>query len=130
MPSAENMGIALNILLTGLVVVFAALIVLTYIIKGYGAIVTSLTGKKKKSTTNNTPPAPPAPKAAAPKAAVKAPAAPAAQDGIPGEVIAAIAAAVDYTYGAGTHVIRAVRRVPQNRSAWGSAGLAENTRPF
>ena len=129
MPSAENMSIALNILLTGLVVVFAALIVLTFIIKGYGAIVTSMTGKKKKSANNNTPPAPPAPKAA-PRAAVKAPAAPAGQDGIPGEVIAAIAAAVDYTYGAGTHVIRTVRRVPQNRSAWGSAGLAENTRPF
>ena len=129
MPSAENMSIALNILLTGLVVVFAALIVLTFIIKGYGAIVTSLTGKEKKSANNNTPPAPPALKAA-PRAAVKAPAAPAGQDGIPGEVIAAIAAAVDYTYGAGTHVIRTVRRVPQNRSAWGSAGLAENTRPF
>lgn len=129
MPSAENMSIALNILLTGLVVVFAALIVLTFIIKGYGAIITSLTGKTKKVNKNNTPPAPPAPKAA-PRAAVKAPAAPAGQDGIPGEVIAAIAAAVDYTYGAGTHVIRTVRRVPQNRSAWGSAGLAENTRPF
>ncbi len=130
MPSAENMSIALNILLTGLVVVFSALIVLTFVIKGYGAIVTALTGRKKKSTPKAAPPAPPAAPKAAPKAAAKAPAAPAVQQGIPGEVIAAIAAAVDYTYGAGTHVIRAVRRVPQNRSAWGSAGLAENTRPF
>lgn len=123
----ENMDLALIVLLTGMVVVFAALIVLTYVIKGYGMIITSITSgsKKKKAEAQAT-------KKAVEKAAAKpaAPAAPAVQGGIPGEVIAAIAAAVDYTYGAGTHTIRAVRRVPQNRSAWGSAGLAESTRPF
>lgn len=132
----ENLDLALIVLLTGLVVVFAALIVLTYVIKGYGALITSVTavGKKKKAEAQAAKkaaqeavkPAVPAVKAAAPAA----PAAPAVQEGIPGEVIAAIAAAVDYTYGAGTHTIRAVRRVPQNRSAWGSAALAESTRPF
>ena len=132
----ENLDLALIVLLTGLVVVFAALIVLTYVIKGYGALITSVTaaGKKKKAEAQAAKkaaqeaakPAAPAVKAAAPAA----PAAPAVQEGIPGEVIAAIAAAVDYTYGAGTHTIRAVRRVPQNRSAWGSAALAESTRPF
>lgn len=123
----ENMDLALIVLLTGMVVVFAALIVLTYVIKGYGMIITSITsGSKKKKAEAQ------AAKKAVEKAAAKpaAPAAPAVQGGIPGEVIAAIAAAVDYTYGAGTHTIRAVRRVPQNRSAWGSAGLAESTRPF
>lgn len=121
------MDLALIVLLTGMVVVFAALIVLTYVIKGYGMIITSITsGSKKKKAEAQ------AAKKAVEKAAAKpaAPAAPAVQEGIPGEVIAAIAAAVDYTYGAGTHTIRAVRRVPQNRSAWGSAGLAESTRPF
>ena len=133
----ENMDLALIVLLTGLVVVFAALIVLTFVIKGYGMIITSITSasKKKKAEAQATKkaaqeatakPAAPVAKPAAPTA----PAAPAVQEGIPGEVIAAIAAAVDYTYGAGTHTIRAVRRVPQNRSAWGSAGLAESTRPF
>lgn len=123
----ENMDLALIVLLTGMVVVFAALIVLTYVIKGYGMIITSITsGSKKKKAEAQ------AAKKAVEKAAAKpaVPAAPAVQEGIPGEVIAAIAAAVDYTYGAGTHTIRAVRRVPQNRSAWGSAGLAESTRPF
>ena len=123
----ENMDLALIVLLTGMVVVFAALIVLTYVIKGYGMIITSITsGSKKKKAEAQ------AAKKAVEKAAAKpaAPAAPVVQGGIPGEVIAAIAAAVDYTYGAGTHTIRAVRRVPQNRSAWGSAGLAESTRPF
>ena len=132
----ENLDLALIVLLTGLVVVFAALIVLTFVIKGYGALISSVTAarKKKKAEAQAAkkaaqdatvkPATPVVKKAAAPVAA------PAVQEGIPGEVIAAIAAAVDYTYGAGTHTIRAVRRVPQNRSAWGSAGLAESTRPF
>lgn len=132
----ENLDLALIVLLTGLVVVFAALIVLTFVIKGYGALISSVTSarKKKKAEAQAAkkaaqdatvkPATPVVKKAAAPVAA------PAVQEGIPGEVIAAIAAAVDYTYGAGTHTIRAVRRVPQNRSAWGSAGLAESTRPF
>lgn len=137
MPSAENMNLSLIVLLTGLVVVFAALIFLTFIIKGYGALVSSMTAKSKQKAADaaaraaaaKAAPKVSAPAAAAVKPAVSAPA-PAVQEGIPGEVIAAIAAAVDYTYGTGTHVVRAVRRVPQNRSAWGSAGLAESTRPF
>lgn len=135
MPSAENMNLSLIVLLTGLVVVFAALIFLTFIIKGYGALVSSMTAKSKQKAADaaaRAAAAKAAPKVSAPAAAAVKPAvsAPAVQEGIPGEVIAAIAAAVDYTYGTGTHVVRAVRRVPQNRSAWGSAGLAESTRPF
>ena len=132
MPSAENLNMSVIVLLTGLVVVFAALIVLTFIIKGYGAAVTAVLNGKKKNVAEKAAAKPaPAPKAApAVKAAPAAPSAPAVSDGIPGEVIAAIAAAVDYTFGSGTHVVRSVRRVPQNRSAWGSAGLVENTRPF
>ena len=129
MPSAENLNMAVIVLLTGLVVVFAALIVLTFIIEGYGAAV--INGKKKNVAEKAAAKPAPAPKAApAVKAAPAAPSAPVVSDGIPGEVIAAIAAAVDYTFGSGTHVVRSVRRVPQNRSAWGSAGLVENTRPF
>ena len=129
------MNLSLIVLLTGLVVVFAALIFLTFIIKGYGALVSSMTAKSKQKAADaaaRAAAAKAAPKVSAPAAAAVKPAvsAPAVQEGIPGEVIAAIAAAVDYTYGTGTHVVRAVRRVPQNRSAWGSAGLAESTRPF
>lgn len=132
MPSAENLNMAVIVLLTGLVVVFAALIVLTFIIEGYGAAVTAVLNGKKKNVAEKAAAKPaPAPKAAPPVKAVPAvPSAPVVSDGIPGEVIAAIAAAVDYTFGSGTHVVRSVRRVPQNRSAWGSAGLVENTRPF
>ncbi len=128
----ENLDLAMIVLLTGMVVVFVALIVLTFVIKGYGALISSVTVARKKKKAE----AQVAKKAAQDATVkpavpvVKKAAAPAVQEGIPGEVIAAIAAAVDYTYGAGTHTIRAVRRVPQNRSAWGSAGLAESTRPF
>ena len=99
MPSAENLNMSVIVLLTGLVVVFAALIVLTFIIKGYGAAVTAvLNGKKKNAAEKAAAKPAPAPKAAsAVKAAPAAPSVPAVSDGIPGEVIAAIAAAVDYT---------------------------------
>ena len=49
MPSAENLNMSVIVLLTGLVVVFAALIVLTFIIKGYGAAVTAVLNGKKKN---------------------------------------------------------------------------------
>ena len=51
------------------------------------------------------------------------------EDGIPPEVIAAISAAVACIYpGAQLH---SLRRMPEKtRSAWQTAGLLENTRPF
>ena len=126
MPSAENMNLALIILVTGLVVVFVALTALIVVIKAYGSLVSSMTGKKQETKKETKPIPAPIPVPAVPAA----PAAPTVQEGIPGEVVAAIAAAVDYLYGSGTHVVRSVRRVPQNRSSWGAAGLIENTRPF
>lgn len=120
------MNLALIILVTGLVVVFVALIALIVVIKAYGSLVSSMTGKKQETKKETKPIPVPIPVPAVPAA----PAAPAVQEGIPGEVVAAIAAAVDYLYGSGTHVVRSVRRVPQNRSSWGAAGLIENTRPF
>lgn len=54
---------------------------------------------------------------------------PEVQSGIPGEIVAAIAAAV-YCMEPGA-VVTSVRRSPQNGvSAWKMAGLLENTRPF
>lgn len=67
-------------------------------------------------------------------AAPRAPAAPketapAAQAGIPGEIVAAIAAAVACLEPGA--VVTSVRRAPQGGvSAWKLAGLLENTRPF
>lgn len=70
------------------------------------------------------------------KSDIPAPAAqydsPASNDGIPGEIIAVIAAAVASMYeGTGkTAAIKSVRRSEIGLPIWGKAGLMENTRPF
>ena len=54
------------------------------------------------------------------------------EPGFPGEVVAAIAAAVCCLEDGAA--IQSVRRLPRasalRRDAWGQAGLAQNTRPF
>lgn len=53
------------------------------------------------------------------------------QNGIPEEVVAAIAAAVYTLYGSTGHTITSIKRSERPaRSAWATAGLLENTRPF
>lgn len=124
-----------TVVLTSITLVFAMLIVLALIITLEGKVFDSIAAKK------NPPKEPRAPKAAAPRSqppaggsVAQAAALPVAQDGIPGEVIAAIAAAVACLEGE-TAVIRGIRRVPSARSAgrrgvWGDAGVAQNTTPF
>ena len=140
----SNMEIALVVLLSGLVIVFAVLFLLIGIVKGYGMIVLTVTGKREakrkekaerakaaaKAAQKEPASKPEAPAAVPTPAAAPAPAAEAVQDGIPGDVIAAIAAAVDFMYGTGTHVVAGVKRISPNRSAWASAGMIESTRPF
>lgn len=121
--------IALIVLIAGLVIVFAVLFLLIGIIKGYGTIILSVTKSREAKRQAKKEKANAAAQAA--QAAVKKETAPApVQDGIPGDVIAAIAAAVDFMYGAGTHIVTGVKRVAPNRSAWASAGMIESTRPF
>lgn len=128
---------ALIVLIAGLVIVFAVLFLLIGIIKGYGTIILSVTKSREAKRQAKKEKANAAAQAAVKKETAPAPvqAAPAAvtepaQDGIPGDVIAAIAAAVDFMYGAGTHIVTGVKRVAPNRSAWASAGMIESTRPF
>ena len=118
--------LSLTILVTGLIVVFLVLIVLTAIIKGYGTAIFNIANKGEKTKEE--------PAAAAHPSAPVAPAAqavPHVEAGIPGEVVAAIAAAVyslDGMSGSAIHSIRRARKT--SRSAWGMAGIMENTRPF
>jgi hypothetical protein len=56
----------------------------------------------------------------------------AASAGIPGEVIAAISAAVAVMCGAGARIVgvKPARSENRGRTAWAMAGALENTRPF
>ena len=56
--------------------------------------------------------------------------APVVSNDIPGEVIAAISAAVYCMFGEGVRVMSVRRQQRTGRSAWSMAGLLENTRPF
>ena len=49
--------------------------------------------------------------------------------GIPGEIVAAIAAAVASMDG-GKYVMRSVKRAPRGRNAWSQAGVMSYTEPF
>ena len=122
-----------TVVLTSITLVFAMLVALCLIITLEGKIFDNINNKK-----NDKPAAPKAPAAPASKAAPAAkPAAPAAKadnGSIPGEIIAAIAAAVASVCG-GNAVIRGIKRVSKpaagsRRGAWGEAGVREPTTPF
>ena len=109
-----------TVVLTSITLVFAMLVALCLIITLEGKIFDALNNKK-----NNKP--------AAPKASA-APAAKADNGSIPGEIIAAISAAVATVCG-GNAVIRGIKRVSKpaagsRRGAWGDAGVREHTTPF
>ena len=117
-------------MLTSITLVFAMLVALCLIITLEGKIFDNINNKK-----NGKPAAPKAPAAkAAPAAKPAAPAAKADNGSIPGEIIAAISAAVATVCG-GNAVIRGIKRVSKpaagsRRGAWGDAGVREHTTPF
>ena len=122
-----------TVVLTSITLVFAMLVALCLIITLEGKIFDALNNKK-----NNKPAAPKAPAApvakAAPAAKPAAPVAKADNGAIPGEIIAAISAAVAEVMG-GNAVIRGIKRITKpaagsRRGAWGEAGVREHTMPF
>ena len=122
-----------TVVLTSITLVFAMLVALCLIITLEGKIFDNINNKK-----NGKPAAPKAPAApvakAAPAAKPAAPAAKADNGSIPGEIIAAISAAVASVCG-GNAVIRGIKRVSKpaagsRRGAWGDAGVREHTTPF
>ena len=126
----DGATLSLTVLLTGLVVVFLLLILLTFIIKLYSTLVYKAQHRTKKPEDEGQE-SPQHSRAPAVPAAV-APALPVAQEGIPGEIVAAIAAAVDAYYeGSGVvHTVKSIHRSRCYRTAWSTAGIMENTRPF
>jgi sodium pump decarboxylase gamma subunit len=126
----EKVSISLTTLLTGFVVVFAVLILLIIIITIYGKIVYTAQNKVKKSKESKKSEQTDA-VASAPKAVAPAPAK-GSVSGISDEIVAVIAAAVDSTYGVGKAKITGIKKSKNTggRSAWGQAGVMNNTRPF
>ena len=109
-----------TVVLTSITLVFAMLAALCLIITVEGKIFDAI--KNKKNGTK-----------AAPKAPA-APAAPAADGSIPGEIVAAIAAAVaslgENLTIRGIHRVQKKTATGSRRGAWGDAGVTQNTTPF
>ena len=129
MTASMNTGALLSnagmTVLIGIVVVFAVLLILTFVFWLFGKVAGA--GASKSAEPK------PAVKAAPAAPAVSAAPAPVVEDGIPEEVVAVIAAAVAAMSDGNTRF--AVRRISTSRPSgmrpvWASAGIAENTRPF
>ena len=122
-----------TVVLTCITLVFAMLVALCLIITLEGKLF-DLKNNKPAKPKPQAPAAPAAKAAPTPAAKPAAPAAKADNGGIPGEVIAAISAAVATVMGSGA-VIHGIRRVSKpaagsRRGSWGDAGVREHTTPF
>lgn len=123
-----DLTLAGAVIITGLVVVFIALVGLSLLVWLVGKLMVALTQKPSKpAAPKQTPPAP----AKAPAPAPQAKAAQVVEEGISDEIIAVISAAVAaMDGGAGNLVLRSVRRAREARPSWAQAGLIQNTQPF
>ena len=128
-----DLGYDVIVTITGIVLVFLILVLLMAIITLEGKIFDAMNNKKAAAkAASAAKPAAPVKQAAAPapaKAAAPAPAkaaAPQVEAGIPGDVVAAIMAAI-YSMGNGKYVLKAVRR---GKNSWGKAGVNDTTAPF
>ena len=119
-----NLGYDLIVTITGIVLVFMILVLLMAIITLEGKIFDSMNAKK--AAAKAAPKAAAKPAVPAKPAAAAAPAAPQVEAGIPGDVVAAIMAAIT-AMGNGKYVLKAVRRGNNN---WGKAGVNDTTAPF
>ena len=117
----------LTVVLTGLLVVFSVLILLTFLIWLYGKIIYSIQSQNKGSADSTST------EKKTDNVATKAPMqAAAAPQGISNEVLTVIAAAVASMGSAAgvQYTVRSVRREGTARPVWRSAGVYENSRPF
>ena len=115
-----DLGFDVVVTVTGIVLVFLILVLLMAIITLEGKIFDGL-GKKKAAASKPAAPAKPA----APVQQAAAPA-PQVEEGIPGDVVAAIMAAI-HAMGNGKYTLKAVRR---GTNGWGKPGVNDTTAPF
>ncbi len=121
MPLEEKITTSLTILITGFVVVFAVLLLLILLISLYGKIVSSALQKSKTKDVVETPKTENVPEVALIEETSE-------EDDM--EIIAVISAAVYTMYGEKAVKIKSIKKVPQSRPVWSTAGIMENTRPF
>ena len=123
-----DLGFDVVVTVTGIVLVFLILVLLMAIITLEGKIFDAMNGKKAAAKAAPKAAAKPAAPAAKPAAAPVQQAAPAPQveEGIPGDVVAAIMAAI-HAMGNGKYTLKAVRR---GKNGWGKAGVNDTTAPF
>ena len=118
-----DLGFDVVVTITGIVLVFLILILLMAIITLEGKIFDSMNAKKKAA--KEAAKAPAAQPAAPVQQAAAAPA-PQVEEGTPGDVVAAIMAAI-HAMGNGKYTLKAVRR---SKNGWGNAGVNDTTAPF
>lgn len=128
----NGMNLALTVLLTGLVVVFVVLIILTLVIKLYGSSIYNLQNKTKGKNTSKS----------EISMQVKNPEvitikrksnSSISDEEISGEILAVISAAVFTIYALSpekTYQIKNIKRSSGVRPVWGTAGVIENTQRF
>ena len=118
-----DLGFDVVVTITCIVLVFLILILLMAIITLEGKIFDSMNAKKKAAKEAAKAPAV---QPAAPVQQAAAAPAPQVEEGIPGDVIAAIMAAI-HAMGNGKYTLKAVRR---SKNGWGNAGVNDTTAPF
>ncbi len=120
------------VVFTGLTLVFMVLVLLYLMVTVEGVIFTAIDKKKaERAAAQNAAAARPVP---VQPAAAPVPAAPCmpprVEEGIPAEVVAAIAAAMACMEDGSHYTVRSIRRAKPGRSAWAQAGVVSYTQPF
>ena len=121
-----DFNLAVNVIATGLIVVFLALILLIIVMMAMGAAFGNRKNEKKKASVIT----PKAPETTPVPATVPVQ----SDDGIEEEVVAVITAAISAMMAESGNtsgfVIKNIRRTREARPAWSMAGLQQNTKPF
>ena len=131
-PDQKNLGAGTvsSVVVTGLCVVFIALVLLILLVSVYGKIFDAINNRAARKA-EEAKKAAEVEKAAAKPEPVKA-AAPVVEDGIEEETVAVIMAAISAMSSAEGKklVLKSVKTAKPQRPAWSTAGIIDNTRPF
>lgn len=124
---STSVAFTATVVIAGISIVVAVLVLLIFVFYLFGKIVSTAEAKakNKKSTQNNEPVQEIKPNAIPAPMPI-----PDVEDGISGEVVAAIAAAVAVSEGSGAVVRSIKKKNVSGRNPWSSAATYENTRPF